>query len=412
MLIQIKQSDLTSSSDEKNVVKSQRVEQVRVAIVHYWLLNMRGGERVLEELLKCFPGADIFTHVYAPEKVSDLIRSHKVTETFIGHLPWARIHYQKYLALMPLALEELDLRGYDLVISSESGPAKGVITHPKTTHICYCHSPMRYLYDQYREYSDGLSYPARIIFRHLAHRLRQWDFASAARVDHFVANSSFVSQRIRHAYGRDSTVIMPPVDTEKYYIDEYQEKKYHNKEDYYLVVSEFVPYKRIDLAIETINTSSRRLIIVGGGKMDREYKRIASKNVEFVGRVSNERLRELYQRARALIFPGEEDFGIVPLEAMACGCPVIAYGSGGIRDTVIDGVTGIFFDRQTPTDLQAALTRFEQTAFNSASVAGHARDHSASVFREQILQLVNDVFVSRDRSGQRAFARNEAARAA
>ena len=358
---------------------------MRTAIIHYWIVRMRGGERVLEELLGCFPDADVFTHVYDPQAVSEVIRARRVTETFISRLPGARRHYQKYLGLMPRALEELDLSAYDLVISSKSGPAKGVIVHPEARHICYCHSPMRYLYDQYPAYARTLAWPQRVYFSHLAHRLRQWDLASAARVDRFVANSAFVANRIRRVYRRSAEVVHPPVDT-----DAYRPDWGAAPGDYYLAVSEFVPYKRLDLAVEAFGRLDRRLVVVGGGEMEARLRAAATPNVSFAGRVTDARLRELYQGARALVFPAEEDFGLVPVEAIACGCPVIAFGAGGARETVREGVTGTFFAEQSAAAIVGAVARFETMRFDRRTLAAEAQRFSRAAFRENFLRVVDE----------------------
>ncbi|UYV35716.1 glycosyltransferase [Rhodobacteraceae bacterium D3-12] len=296
---------------------------MKVALVHYWLVGMRGGERVLEELIRLYPDADIFTHVADRENLSDLISSRPITESLVARLPAAKKHYQKYLGLMPRALEEFDLSGYDLVVSSESGPAKGVIVPPGTPHVCYVHTPMRYIWDHYPAYKKELGPLLRMYFSRLAHRLRIWDVTSAARVDHFVANSSFVAERIKRFYRRDAVVVHPPVD-----LDAYQLPSGASKRDAYLFVSQLVPYKRADLVVEAFRGIEQSLVVVGDGSQRAELERDLPSNVALLGKVPGKELTRLYQNARALIFPAEEDFGIVPLEAMACGTPVLAYGRG------------------------------------------------------------------------------------
>lgn len=358
---------------------------LRVAVVHYWLVGMRGGEKVLEEILRIFPQADVFTHIADLQKISPAIARHRITETFISRLPGARRHYQKYLGLMPRALEELDLRGYDLIISSESGPSKGVIAPPGSTHVCYVHSPMRYIWDHYPDYAARLGRVGRIYFSLLAHRLRQWDVTTAARVDCFVANSSFVAGRIRRYYGRDADVVHPPVD-----LDAYRLSVSPNKRDYFLFVSELVRYKRADLVIEAFRQLNMPLIVVGDGEERKGLERHLPANVQMLGRVPFDDLPGLYQGARALIFPAEEDFGIVPVEAMACGTPVIAYRRGGALDSVVDGRTGLFFDRQDPENLIQAVRRFEglEAQFCSATIAKHALQFSADRFRAEFAAVV------------------------
>ena len=325
----------------------------RVAIVHYWLVAMRGGERVIERLLDLYPQADLFTHVYDPAAMSAKIRRAKVTTSFIGKLPAARKAYQYYLPLMPMALEGLDLRGYDLNISSESGPAKGVITDPGSLHVCYCHSPMRYLWDHYHLYRRDMSWPVRLVMPTAYHRLRQWDVSSSARVDRFAANSSFIQNRIRKAWRRESEVIHPPVETSLF-------TPSLDVEDYYLWVGQMVPYKRPDLAVEAFNRTGKPLLMVGSGSLLKKLRMIARPNIRFAEHLDFAELRRAYARCRALVFTAEEDFGIVPVEAMASGRPVLAYGRGGVCDSVVPESSGLFFDRQDADALTDGVERMEQ----------------------------------------------------
>ncbi len=368
---------------------------MRVAIIHYWLVGMRGGEKVLEEFCRLYPQADIFTHVYVPAKTSALIKRHRITTTFIGRLPFAEKLYQKYLPLMPAALEELDLTGYDLVISSESGPAKGVITHPNAVHVCYCHSPMRYLWDQYHTYRGNAGRLTRLFMSVTMPFLRVWDVASAARVDRFVANSSFIARRIAKAYRRDAAVIFPPVDVDAFTIAEAPRR------DFYLCAGQLVPYKRVDLAVAACTRLGRRLVVVGTGSETARLRAMAGPTVEFKGWASFAELQDLTRNCRALLFPGEEDFGIVPLEAMAAGRPVVAYGSGGALDTVIEGETGVFFHEQTVEALQAAMDRCEslEADFDPQRIRRHARAFGGDVFRETFRAFVDTAM--RDLSGRR-----------
>lgn len=361
---------------------------MKVAIIHYWLVGMRGGEKVLEEFVRLYPDADIFTHVADVESLSPLLAGKRIIQTSVSRLPGARKHYQKYLGFMPRALEELDLSAYDLVISSESGPAKGVIAPPHAPHICYVHSPMRYIWDHYPSYRSRLGRFGSMYFSQLAHKLRIWDVTSAARVDQFVANSSFVARRIRAYYDRDASVVHPPVDLEAYNLP-----KDRPARDTYLFVSQLVPYKRADLVIEAFRGTNRRLVVVGDGSQRRELERDLPPNVTLLGRVEAADLPSLYQSAKALIFPAEEDFGIVPVEAMACGTPVLAYGRGGARDSVIDGKTGLFFDRQDTSAIDAVLDRFEEIegTFDSEAIHAHARGFSAERFRHEFSAIVDQV---------------------
>ena len=360
---------------------------MRVAFVHYWLVTMRGGEKVLEALLDLFPQADIYTHVYDPEAVSAKIRARTVRTTFIQKLPFAARAYQKYLPLMPRALEELDLRGYDLVISSESGPAKGVVTGANTMHICYCHSPMRYLWDMYQDYLEGAGALTRFGFRLFAHHLRLWDALSARRVDFFAANSHNVARRVAKHYGRSSEVIHPPVDTDFFSPGP---GGYPPVGDYYLCVGQLLGYKRVDIAVEACERLGKKLLIIGDGPERGKLQRQAGPNVVFLGKRNGETLRKHMSECRALLFPGEEDFGIVPLEAMACGRPVIAYGKGGALETVVPGKTGILHDEQTAISLCDAIERFE--AGMETFVPGDVREHALAFSNETFLRRFRDFY--------------------
>jgi glycosyltransferase involved in cell wall biosynthesis len=358
---------------------------MRVAIVHYWLVGMRGGEKVVEVLCEMFPQADIFTHAYRPERIADRINQHPVRTTFIARLPFARRLYRVYLPLMPLALEQLDLREYDLVISSESGPAKGVITRPETLHLCYCHTPMRYVWSMYFDYARNANWAARIAISWLIHRLRLWDAQSASRVDFFVANSSNVSRQINKYYRRPSLVIHPPVDVDTF-------APSNKIESYYLCVGQLVRYKRFDLAIEACNSLAAPLVIIGEGEEYRKLRRLAGRTITFLGRLDAAALRHFYARCRALLFPGEEDFGIVPIEAMASGRPVIAFRRGGAVETVIPRVTGILFDEQTQAALADAIREFEGMAssFEASRLVEQARRFSKENFKRQIFAAIRE----------------------
>lgn len=358
---------------------------MRVAIIHYWLVTMRGGERVVEALLDLYPEADVFTHVADPSAISPRIAARLKGTTFVGRIPGARRLYQKLLPLMPLALERLDLSEYDLVISSEGGPAKGVLPRADALHVCYCHSPMRYLWVMPEGYLAELPAPLRPLAAWLLHRLRIWDVTTAARVDHFIANSATVSKRIRRFWRRDSIVVHPPVDLARF------EVAPDGPEDAYLFASQLVGYKRADIAVRAFAGSERTLIVAGEGPELAALRRIATPNVRFVGRVTDEQLAVLYARCRALVFCAEEDFGIVPLEAMACGRPVIAFGRGGVRETVVDGVTGLFFHAQTADSLRATLDRFEamEARFDPAAIRLHAEGFGRERFAREIGALID-----------------------
>ena len=353
---------------------------MRVALVHYWLVNMRGGEKVLESLCRLYPHADIYTHVLEPNRLSPLLRSKTIHTTFINRLPGSSTHYQKYLPLMPLALEQLDLRAYDLVISSESGPAKGVITRADTAHLCYCHSPMRYLWDFYQDYLEDAGQATRLVMRPLFSRLRQWDVASAGRADRILANSHTVARRIARWWRREAAVVHPPVDTSPYLLN-----RAPAPDAPYLCLGQLVPYKRTDLAVQACSETGRPLIVAGEGKDRARLERMAGPSVRFVGRVDDAEAARLYASCRALIFPGEEDFGMVPVEAMAAGCPVIAYGRGGALETVRDNETGLFFANQSVPSLLEALKRFEtRESFDPAILRSQAERFNETVFHEKI----------------------------
>ncbi|MCK1404973.1 glycosyltransferase [Bradyrhizobium sp. 76] len=362
---------------------------MRVAIIHYWLVGMRGGEKVVETLCDMYPQADIFTHVYVPEKISEKIRQHKVIPTFINSLPRAARMYKSYLPLMPIALEQLDLRGYDLVISSESGPAKGVVAAPDAVHICYCHTPMRYIWNMYADYRASAGLLTRLVMPLLAHYLRLWDVTSSLRVDHFVANSTAVASRIKRYYGANAEVVYPPVDTNAFSIASAEELA-----DYYLMVGELVSYKRPDLAVRAFNKMGRKLIVIGGGEMLDEIRRLAGPTVTVLGPQPFDVLRHHYARCRALIFPGEEDFGMVPVEAMASGRPVLAYARGGALETVVPGLSGAFFTEQTQEAIIATVNGFQDQDVDSQKIVAHAQsfgpEHFTTKMRASIDQLIKD----------------------
>lgn len=365
---------------------------MKVAIIHYWLVGMRGGEKVVEALCEMYPQADIFTHVYVPEIVSERIRQHKIIPTFINALPRARTMYKSYLPLMPLALEHLDLRGYDLVISSESGPAKGVIPPPGAVHVCYCHTPMRYIWNMYHDYRDSAGMLTRLMMPPLSHYLRMWDVASAARVDSFVANSNTVAERIHRYYGRNSVVIHPPVDTDAF------ANTPSEPEDYYLMAGELVSYKRPDLAVRAFNEMGLKLVIIGGGEMLDDIRRLAGPTVTVLGSQPFEVLKKHYAKCRALIFPGEEDFGMVPVEAMASGRPVIAFGKGGATETVRAGVSGVFFDEQSVKAISAAVKELENTSVDSVKITEQARQFGRDQFFQKMRAHIDSLLATKQRA--------------
>lgn len=360
---------------------------MKVAIVHYWWLSNRGGESVVTALAEMYPNADLYFHVCNEPLVRQTLGDSfngRIITSFISRLPGVTKHYQKYLPLMPLALEQLDLSGYDLIISSESGPAKGVITRPDAIHICYCHSPMRYLWDMYHEYLAKAGRVVHTLFPLFAHWLRVWDRASADRVDIFVANSTFVRTRIMKYYRRAAEVVFPPVNTHEFSHD-------RPREGFYLYLGQLVQYKRADLAVDAFNRLNLPLVVIGEGEMLEELKAQGRANVRFLGRQPFLIVKDHLERCKGLIFPGVEDFGIVPVEAMAAGAPVIAYGRGGALDTVVDGVTGVFFHEQTTEALMAAVQRVEcgELPFSASNLRQHALAFNKSVFKEKMRSLIN-----------------------
>ena len=354
---------------------------MKIAIVHYWLVNMRGGEKMLEALLEMFPQADVYTHVYNPKSVSALINSHRVFTSRINRLPFAKKLYQLYMPIMPNALMDFNLQSYDLVISSESGPAKGVVPNPNAYHVCYCHSPMRYLWDMYHEYFKETNPFVRFFMKRLVPSLRIWDVISANLVDRFVANSGYVARRIRRCYNREAVVVHPPVNIEKFFAVE------RRSQDFYLFFGQLTGYKRADIAIEACVRSGRKLVVAGAGNVKKEFRKYQKSGlVTFRGRVSDEDIFDLFASAKALIFPGIEDFGIIPVEAQAAGCPVIAFRGGGALDSVKEGVTGLFFDEQTPQALITAMDHFERNEVTFTN---------RELFKEHVQQFSKAAFIKR-----------------
>ena len=327
-------------------------KEIRAALVHHWFLVHSGGERVCDALCDILDRPDLFTLVCDPDTLTPNLRRCELTTSFIQSLPRARAWYRYYAPFYPLAVESLDLGSYDLVVSSDASAVKGVLTRPETCHVCYCHSPMRYAWNMAHEYVRGAGFFKRTAFTLLMHYLRQWDLNASRRVDYFVANSENVRRRIRKYYGREARVIYPPCDVDRFQLSD-------RTEDYYLFVGRLVGYKRADLAVRACSQSERRLLVVGGGPEESRLKSLAAPCVEFMGRQPDDRLAELYARCRALIFPAEEDFGLVPVEAQASGRPVVAYGRGGAVETVLPDRTGVFFQEQTVDALLEALKRLE-----------------------------------------------------
>jgi glycosyltransferase involved in cell wall biosynthesis len=359
---------------------------MKIAIVHDWLTNMGGGEKVIENFLGIYPGAPIFTSVANRAKLSEKLQTADITTSFLQK-PYARKMkgHQKYFPFMPMAFESFDLNEFDVVLSSSTSCAKGVITPPGTMHVCYCNSPMRYGWEFYYDYTRGMGKLKKKLVKYLMNYMRIWDVASANRVDYFIANSQNVARRIWKHYRRESTVIYPPVDTE-FYTPEASIKR----EDCYLCVSRLVAYKRLDLAVDAFGELGLPLVIIGAGEELDRLKRKAKPNVQFLGRQPDDAVRDRYRKCKAFIFPGEEDFGITPVEAQACGCPVIAYGKGGVLETVIDGETGVFFGEQTVEGLKAAVLAAQGMRFDAGRCRGNAERFGEERFRETVVRFISE----------------------
>lgn len=359
----------------------------RVAIVHDWLPVYAGAERVLEQILNVYPEADLFSVLdFIPNGERGFLQNKPVKTTFVQKLPWAKAKYRSYLPIMPLAIEQLDLSEYDLVISSSYAVAKGVITGPEQLHICYCHSPIRYAWDMQNQYltQSGLTKGLKgIAARVILHYIRMWDARTSHGVDAFIANSQFVARRIEKVYGRDSTVIHPPVDTDTFTPGGY-------KEDFYLTASRMVPYKKLELVVDAFSSMpDKMLVVIGNGPDFVKIKARAGSNVQLLGHQPVEVLRDHLQRARAFVFAAKEDFGITPLEAQACGTPVIAFGKGGATETILPGQTGLFFHEQTAASIQKAIEHFETLdSFSANRCRAHAEQFSIPRFRDELEEFV------------------------
>ncbi len=362
--------------------------QLRVAVVHEWFVDYSGSERVVEQMLELFPQADLYALVdFLPDDLRWFIKNKPVTTSFIQKLPGAKTKYRSYLPLMPLAVEQFDLSDYDLVLTSNHAVSKGVITSANQLHISYCHSPIRYAWDLTHQYlrESGLTKgPKSWLARYFLHRLRVWDNRTSNGVDHFIANSNFIARRIKKVYGRESDVIYPPVEIDKFALRK-------DKEDFYFTVSRMVPYKKVDLIVRAFSEMpDKKLIVAGDGPDLKKIAPLGGPNVEFIGFQPTEVIIDFMQRAKALVFAAEEDFGIVPVEAQACGTPVIAFGRGGVLETVISGISGLFFDKQTPESLIDVVRRFEKhlESFDPSMIRANALQFSVEKFRENFGSFV------------------------
>lgn len=371
-----------SPTDAAGLIEQLRARFPRVAVVHDWLTIPGGSEDVVLELLELFPQAELFTSVYDPRPWPPQITERPVHPSFLNRIPGAISNYPKLLPLMNRAFESFDLSSFDLVLSSSHANAKNVHTPPSTLHVCYCHTPMRYAWEP--EFLDGeeIGRATRMLLPPLLGHLRRKDLAGAGRPDVFVANSAHVAARIQRFYGREAIVVHPPVD-----VDHYLELP-HAPQDWYLVFGRVVPYKRVDLAIAGAAQAGRTVKIAGGGRALEAVRASAGPNAELLGRVSDTERDELMAGARALLFPGEEDFGIVPVEAQAAGLPVIAYGVGGARESVLDGCTGVLFAEQSATSLADAIERFEALELDPAAPRENARRFGRERFRAEMAAVI------------------------
>ena len=363
---------------------------MKTAIVHDWLVNYGGAERVVEQMLLLYPDADIYTLVYDEKKMGKIFPKEKVHTSSLQKIPMAEKLYTKFLSLMPKAFEEFDLTGYDLVIASSSCCAKGVITSPTTPFIAYIHSPMRYAWDLYYDYLKNSGRLTKFFMKRWMPDIRKWDYISSQRIDTLVANSSYIARRIKKFWNRDAAVVYPPVDTDRLSVSD------EAAGDYFVVFSRFVPYKRIDLAISACARLNKKLIVIGSGSQEKELKLLAASckntDIKFTGRISDSEVKAYLQKCRALIFCAEEDFGIIPVEAQACGRPIIAFGKGGALETVVNEKTGVFFEEQSVESLVKAIEEFEkldkENTFNPKKIREHAEKFSAENFRKNLSEQI------------------------
>ena len=359
---------------------------MKIAIVHDWLVTNAGAEKVLRAILEIFSNADLFSLVdFLSDKERQEVLNGKYAKTsFIQSLPFAKKHFRNYLPLFPKAMESLDLSSYDLIISSSWAVAKGVKKSKSQLHICYCHTPVRYAWDLYDEYTSNLKQPKKFLVQSVLKYIRNWDIKTLDRVDFFIANSKFVQERIKRTYNRDSVVIYPPVNVEKFTLCT-------KKEDFYLTASRLVPYKKTKLIVEAFNEMpDKKLIVIGSGEEYEAIKKIAKSNISVLGYQNDNVLIDTMQRAKAFVYAAVEDFGIVPIEAMACGTPVIALNDGGTHETVIDEVNGMHFQNQTVEDICDAVKRFEILEFDPKQISDLAQNYSEDRFKQELIKYIRN----------------------
>ncbi|ABB44977.1 Glycosyl transferase, group 1 [Sulfurimonas denitrificans DSM 1251] len=358
---------------------------MKIAIVHDWLVTNAGAEKVLRAIVDIYPDADIFSLVdFLNDKDrADVLNNKFAKSSFIQKLPFAKKHFRNYLPLFPRAIESFDLSEYDLIISSSWAVAKGVKKRKNQVHISYCYTPIRYAWDLYDEYTSNLKQPKKFLVQQTLRYIKQWDIQTLRRVDFFIADSKFVQNRIKKTYDRDSVVIYPPVDTDKFTLKE-------KKDDFYFTASRLVSYKKTKLIVEAFNKMpNRALIVIGSGEEYDSIKAIAKDNITLLGYQEDEILIKHMQRAKAFVYAAIEDFGIVPIEAMSCGTPVIALNDGGTAETVIDGITGVHFEKQTPEDIIKAVNLFESLQLDSKKISHHVKTYSTDRFKDELRTFVN-----------------------
>jgi len=358
---------------------------MKLAIVHEWLTGFGGAERCVIEFSRIFPDAPIFTSVYDEKRFKEIIPPERVRTSFLQNFPKAKERYRSFLPLMPRAFQSFNLHGYDVILSSSHCCAKGIRKPEGAIHVSFIYTPMRYVWELYPLYRDSLTGLTRILFEMIAPSLRRWDLASNKGVDYFIPISHEVDRRLEKIYNRKgSMVIYPPVDVKRFLYD-------GPRGEHFLVTHRFVPYKRVDIAIKAFTEMGVPLKVLGEGPDEEKLRAIAGKNIEFLGFVPDEKLPEIYGSARALVFTSLEDFGLAPIESMAAGTPVIAYGAGGALETVIEGKTGTFFHEQTPESLVESVQRFEKMTFNKADLIKRAYDFDVSIFRRQIKSFIENL---------------------
>ncbi len=363
---------------------------MKKALVHDWFSVYAGSEKCVESFTNIWDDFEIYSLIdfLSNEDREIILKGKQAHTSFIQNAPKAKTKYRNYLPFFPLAIEQFDLSEYDVILSSSHAVAKGVLTHSNQLHISYVHTPIRYAWDLYHQYlkESGLDTGLKgKLAKYFLHKIRMWDISTINRVDHYIANSHYIAKRIKKVYGKESTVIYPPVDVERFKLCE-------EKEDFYLTASRMVPYKKIDLIVEAFSKTDKELVVIGTGPDMDKIKSFAGKNIEFLGFASNEVLLDYMQKAKAFVFAAEEDFGIVPVEAQACGTPVICLGKGGTKETVIDGVTGVHFEKQTVNSLLNAIDRFEALEFDSTKIREHALQFSKERFEKEIEAFVNEKY--------------------